>query len=182
MPGDDPGPLDVVAREVEGDVAETVNVEHRRVDPLVREARLGEIESDERVGVERRPELLQRHAVREVRRRRGEEVAAVERPRDALERIGRVGELSHVGDPRALGGGKQKPVVRADEEPALAIREHDGASDPPTPGSTTARWTPGGMYGSVLERTSAPWSTCVGGMPCVTSITRASGAIRAITP
>ena len=38
------------------------------------------------------------------------------------------------------------------------------------------------MYGSVLERTSAPWSTWVGGMPCVTSITRASGAIRAITP
>ena len=38
------------------------------------------------------------------------------------------------------------------------------------------------MYGRVLARTSAPWSTRVAGMPCVTSITRASGAIRAITP
>ena len=38
------------------------------------------------------------------------------------------------------------------------------------------------MYGSVLARTSAPWSTAVGGIPCVTSITRASGAMRAMTP
>ena len=46
-----------------------------------------------------------------------------------LERVGRVRELSHLGDSGSLRGGKQKTVVRADEEPALAIREHDGSSD-----------------------------------------------------
>src|SRR5580765_7898675 len=30
---------------------------------------------------------------------------------------------------------------------------------PPPPGSTTARWTPPGMYGSVLASTSAPCNT-----------------------
>src|SRR5919201_394936 len=53
---------------------------------------------------------------------------------------------------------------------------------PPTPGSTTARWIPAGMYGSVLQRTSAPWRTCRGGMPCVMSMIWASGAICFITP
>ncbi len=56
------------------------------------------------------------------------------------------------------------------------------AGSPPTPGSTTARWTPTGMYGSVFASTSAPCSTACGGMPCVTSMIWASGAIRLITP
>ena len=43
-------------------------------------------------------------------------------------------------------------------------------------------WESTHMYGSVLERTWAPCNTSVAGMPCVTSITRASGAIFAITP
>jgi hypothetical protein len=34
----------------------------------------------------------------------------------------------------------------------------------------------------VFASTSAPWSTCCGGMPCVMSITSASGAIRLMTP
>ena len=34
------------------------------------------------------------------------------------------------------------------------------------------------MYGSVFASTSAPWRTCPGRIPCVTSITRASGAMR----
>ncbi len=38
------------------------------------------------------------------------------------------------------------------------------------------------MYGSVFARTSAPWSTACGGIPCVMSMTCASGAIRLITP
>ena len=38
------------------------------------------------------------------------------------------------------------------------------------------------MYGSVFASTSAPWSTWPGRIPWVTSITRASGAIVAMTP
>ena len=38
------------------------------------------------------------------------------------------------------------------------------------------------MYGSVFASTSAPWSTACGAIPCVMSITCASGAILVITP
>ena len=38
------------------------------------------------------------------------------------------------------------------------------------------------MYGTVFARTSAPWRIAVGGMPCVMSMTRASGAMRLMTP
>jgi len=38
------------------------------------------------------------------------------------------------------------------------------------------------MYFVVLRSTSAPCRIACGGMPWVTSITRASGAMRAITP
>ena len=38
------------------------------------------------------------------------------------------------------------------------------------------------MYGSVLQSTSEPCSTCWGGIPWVMSMISASGAIRFITP
>ena len=75
------------------DVAEAVDVEHRRVDPVAPTSGCGQVEPDERVGVERRAELGERDAEREVRGRRREDVAAVERARDRLERVLRVREL-----------------------------------------------------------------------------------------
>jgi hypothetical protein len=38
------------------------------------------------------------------------------------------------------------------------------------------------MYGTVFARTSAPWRTFVGAIPCVMSMTWASGAMRLTTP
>ena len=99
-----------------------------------------------------------------------------------LERVGRVRQLAHVSDPGTLGRGEQEPVVGADEDATLPIRDHDGPPDTADPRIDDREVDPRGMYGSVLERTSAPWSTCVAGIPCVRSMTRASGAIRAMTP
>ena len=62
------------------------------------------------------------------------------------------------------------------------LRRATGRRGPPTPGSTTARITAlSGMYGSVLRSTTAPASTSRSGRPCVTSMTRTSGASRAMT-
>ena len=122
--------------------------------------------------VERRAELGERDAEREVRRRRREEVAAVERPRDRLERVLGVRELvrrrrsRRARRPRAAAGrcrGRRRAARRR-------VRSASGRRWLPTPGSTTARWTPSGMYGSVFASTSAPWSTCCGGIPCVMSM------------
>ena len=63
------------------------------------------------------------HPEREVRRGRAEEVPPVERPRDRLERVLRVRQLVRCRDPGAAGRGKQKPVVRADVEPAVPVAE-----------------------------------------------------------
>ncbi|ANN14480.1 hypothetical protein SD37_01615 [Amycolatopsis orientalis] len=52
----------------------------------------------------------------------------------------------------------------------------------PTPGSTTARCTASGRKGAVCASTSAPVLTCCGGISWLTSMIRAEGAIRAITP
>ena len=52
----------------------------------------------------------------------------------------------------------------------------------PTPGSTTATCTAGGSDRTVCASTAAPRVTSPGGTACVTSITRACGAIRAMAP
>ena len=135
------------------------------------EGRLRQLEPDERVRVDRRAELADLHAAGEMRRRRREQVAAVERARDRLERVGRVRELVRLGDPGPLGRRQQQAVVRPDVEAPLARRAARAPADgSPTPGSTTARCTPTGMYGSVLASTSAPCSTACGGIPCVMSM------------
>ena len=63
-----------------------------------------------------------------------------------------------------------------------AQRSATARRDEPTPGSTTAKCTPAGMNPSARRSTSAPERTSCRAMPCVTSMTRAAGAIRAITP
>ena len=81
-----------------------------------------------------------------MRRGRREQVAAVEGARDRLQRVVRVRELVRLGDTaEALGGGQEEAVVGADVEPALPVAQGERAPTAPTPGSTTARWTPAGM-------------------------------------
>ena len=50
------------------------------------------------------------------------------------------------------------------------VRSASARRPVPTPGSTTATWTPIGMYGSVLASTSAPWRTFCRSIPCVMSM------------
>ena len=111
--GHDADPIEVVARQVEGDVAEAVEVERRGVEDALGERRLRQLEPDERLRIDRGAELADRDAAGEMRRGRREQVAPVERPRDRLERVGRVRELVGLGDPGPFGRGQQQPVVRA---------------------------------------------------------------------
>ena len=66
--------------------------------------------------------------------------------------------------------------------PSSAQRSATARRSLPTPGSTTARCTPAGMNGNARRSTIAPSRTSWRAMPCVTSMTRTSGAIRAMTP
>ena len=66
--------------------------------------------------------------------------------------------------------------------PSSATRTATARRSPPTSRVHTARWTPGGQYGSARRSTSAPERTSWRGMPWVRSMTAAPGAIRAITP
>ena len=124
-----------------------------------------------------RPAARARRAGRRSRgaRPRGERVTPVERPRDRLERVGGVGELPRLDDPGALGGGEQQSVVGPDEEPTLRVLQGERPPRAADAGVDDREVHPAGMYGSVLERTRAPWRTAVGGIPWVPSITRASG-------
>ena len=98
-----------------------VDVEHGRADPVLADLGLGQVEPDERLRVDRRAELVERHAEREVRRRRREEVAAVEGPRDRVERVLGVRELVRLVDPaERVGRRQEQPVVGPDEQPAVA--------------------------------------------------------------
>ena len=154
MPGDDPDLLEVLAVEVQLHVPEAVDVEHGRVDAaLSPTSGCGRSSRASASGSIGGPELGERDAEREVRRGGREQIAAVERPRDGLERVLGVRELVRLGDAaEPLGRGHEQAVVGPDVQAALAVaqRERRGAT-PPTPGSTTARWTPSGMYGSVLR-------------------------------
>ena len=88
---------------------------------------------DEPLGIERRAELRERHPEREMRRRGREQIAAVERPRDGLERVLGVRELVSGDDPCPARGRQEQPVVRADVLPALPVLERERpprAADP----------------------------------------------------
>ena len=106
-----------------------------RADPVLPHLGLGELEPHELVRVDRRAELVERHAGGEVRRGRREEVAAVEGARDGLQRVVGVGELVRLGNAaEALGGGQQQPVVGADVQPALAVAQRERAPAAPHAG------------------------------------------------
>ena len=78
------------------------------------------------LGLERRPELRRLDPEREVRGRRREDVAPVERRRDRLERVLAVRDLVRGLDPAELLRGRhEQPVVGADVEAAVAAAEGD---------------------------------------------------------
>src|SRR5581483_8585300 len=110
-----------------------VRVQHRRADPAAADLRLGEVEPYERVGIERRPELARIDASGEVRGRRREDVASVERPRNRVEPVRGRRQLVCVHDPaEPLGRRHEKTVVRTDVEPAVEAADDDappGAAD-----------------------------------------------------
>ena len=133
MPEVDPERLDVVAVEVQGDVAEAVNVEKRRLERTVRNEGLGKVQADEAFRVDRRAELLERDAGREVRGGRAEEVASVECPRDRVECVRRIRELVRGLDARATRRRQQEAVVRADVHAAVGVSERER---PPRPADT----------------------------------------------
>ena len=86
------------------------------------------------------------------------------------------------GPPNPSAAGRSRPLsgpTRMRSSSAQRIATARRAA--PTSGSTTARWTPGGANGSDRARVSAPPRTSWRGTPWVRSMTRASGAIRAIT-
>ena len=106
----------------------------------------------------------------------------MERPRDRLERVLGVRELPHLGDARSLGGGQQEAVVGADEQPAVAVGDREGAARAADTGVDDGEVDADRHVRQRAREHERALEDRVGGMPCVTSITRASGAIRAITP
>ena len=90
---------------------------------------LRDVEPGECIGIDGRPELGERHAEREMSGGGREEVAAVERARDGLERVLRVRELVRLGDPaELLGGGHEQAVVGPDVDPAARVAQRERAS------------------------------------------------------
>src|SRR4029453_17506822 len=90
--------LDVVAVEIQRDVAEAVDVEQCREDRTVADDGLGKVESDEALGIDRWAELLERNSGGQMRCGRRKQIASVERARDRLERVLGVRELVRLID------------------------------------------------------------------------------------
>ena len=87
----------------------------------------GQLEPDERRGLERTTELRRVEPAGEVGGRRREDVAAVEGARDGLEPVRRVLQLPRALDAaETVRGQHEQPVVRADVEPSVAGAESDG--------------------------------------------------------
>ena len=100
-----------------------------RADPRLADLGLGQVEPDERLGIDRRAELGERDAEREVRGGGREEVARVERARHRVEHVGRVRQLVRLDDAaEAVGGGQQQPVVGPDVEPPLGVAQRERAA------------------------------------------------------
>ena len=104
-------------------IESTVAVDAPRADLGLRN-----VESRERVRVERRPELGERHPECEVRRGRREEVAAVECSRHRFERVVGVRELVRLCDAAELVRRRdQQTVVRPDMNAARAVAQRERA-------------------------------------------------------
>ncbi len=101
------------------DVPEPVDRQHGRRDLRLPEGGVGHVEANERRRVERGPELLDRDAGRKVGGGRREHVARVKGAGDLGQAIALVLERVHRHDAELVGGERQQPVVRPDEQPAV---------------------------------------------------------------
>ena len=80
-----------------------------------------------------------------------------------------------------LRGRHEQPVVGPDEQ-TVPAPHRDAAARPADAGIDDRDVHPGGVNGSARRRASAPERMAWRGTPWVRSMTRASGAIRAMTP
>ena len=128
----------------------------------------------------RRPELGRLDAEREVSGGRREEIA----PWKVLE----TGSSAYAGlassvRARFRRARRQARAARCPgrrrDSPFRVANDHTAARSLPTPGSTTARWTPDGMIAKrVAQDQRAPAGPACGAMPCVMSMISTSGAMR----
>ena len=139
----------------------------------------------------RRPEVVERHAVPQPGRRRGEDVAPVEgrgtpRPTPAGARRQRHGAGPHrPRRRRPTAAGRCRGPRNSAAPPAVCAGEATDTATArravPTPGSTTAITTPSPRYGTARTNASAPALTSNGGTPWVRSMMGTPGAWRART-
>ena len=109
--------LEIGERAGEGHVAVDEHVDDRRAQGPVLDDRGDDGQSDEPLDRDRRSDILVRHAGREVRGHRGEDVAAVEARRDHRQHEVAVLEGARLGDAaQRLGAGDEQAVVGADED------------------------------------------------------------------
>jgi hypothetical protein len=162
--------------EVEGDVAANCRLEHHRVDtgrPRSGAAgdRAGRVRPDRAAA-----QLGERHAVREMRARparrdpgRGTSARCVRaRTRGSRAPTSAIPPARPPADRSPLSG----PTKRCPSG-----RRGRRAPHAPTPGRRPARCTPTACTGACSRARGRPAARPSAGMPCVTSITRASGAI-----
>ena len=122
--------LDVATGQVQRDVAEAVDVEHRCDGGALGQLRHRDVEGDEGFGIERRAELRKRNAACEVRGGGGEQVARVERPGDRAQRVLGVRELVRGDDPRAARSREEQPVVGPDVDAVAGVLERERPARP----------------------------------------------------
>ena len=175
---------ELLVLDVERDVAEAVEGDRVGAELAVLEARQRHVEAYDLVGVDRVARVGQRRAGGQRGGDRGEDVAAVEGRATRLEAVARARDVDDLDDAaEALRGEREQAVVGADEDPVLlGGPQRDRAALARRPrGRRPPGGRPAAQNGSARRRTSAPVRTSWRGMPWVRSMTRASGAIRAIT-
>src|SRR4029450_10035773 len=197
-----PGRLPFPPARVEGEVAEVVDRDHAPPDPARTGPHRRALEAHQPARVQLRPQLGRAGPGGQVGRGRGEHVPPVEGPRHRLQPERRV--LEGVRPVRPAPRPRPPPphtlVPPPPPAPPTAPAAHTSSplSGPtstcppastatiprpvPTPGSTTARCTARGRYGTAWASTHAPCRTSWAPTAWVTSITRTSGATLATTP
>src|SRR5258705_1958946 len=122
----------VVAKAGQLDVAERVHVDDRAPQGSRLDGRVGDRRWDELARIERPAERLEGSAGREMRRRRGEDVATVEARADLWQSMGLGLQQPRLPDPtELLGPGQQQPVVRPDQH----VAPSDAQGNRPSGGS-----------------------------------------------
>src|SRR6185503_13697414 len=109
--------LEMLPSQVQLHVPEPVDVEAAGANPSFGDVGLRHVELYQRARLDRWAELLDRHPLSKMRGCRRENIAAVERRRDGLERVIAIRHLVGGVDPSELLRSRdQEPVVGPDEE------------------------------------------------------------------